>query len=1079
MRSLFVGLTFLLSFSFTPLIPGIAVLLAQTVGNASGPAPTSSVSDGASLQGLRWRNMGPANMGGRIADIAVAKVHGAPDAVYVATATGGLWKTMDDATTWEPVFDGVEGLIGIGAVAVAPSSPNVVWVGTGEANNRQSSSWGEGVYKSLDGGGSWNHMGLRETRHVGRIVIHPTNPDIVYVAAVGHLWGPNPERGVFKTTDGGASWERLLYVDEHTGAIDIAMDPQDPQTLFATMYQRQRRAWGFAGGGPGSGLYRTYDGGRSWTELTEGLPQGDKGRIGLDIYRGDGRIVYAVVEADPQRGLSVSAAPTSDPRKGGVFRSTDRGESWEHVNTLNPRPMYFSQIRIDPNDPRRIYVGANSFHASDDGGRTFTEPGYGGLGIHPDLHAMWIDPEDSNHIMIGNDGGLMTSRNSGRTWRFIDNLPIGQFYELGVDMRDPYYVCGGLQDNGSWCVPSATRSEDGITNHDVYNVGTSDGYYVLIDPSDHNIIYVEGPGGRISRFHLGTGARQAVRPAPLTKPETPPAAPPAESEEQYRFDWNAPMVMSSFDPATLYLGANVVFKSSDRGVTWSVVSPDLTTAADRDTLEIMGRRVTDETLSRHDGNSSYPNLTTLSESPLNRDVLYAGSDDGQVQVTRDGGVTWTNLTPNIPDLPPYTYVSRVVASHHTEGRVYATFDGHYNDDYQPYVYVSDDFGQRWRSLAGGLPETSINILGEHPRAPRLLFIGHEKGVHLSIDAGATWTSINGNMPRVPVDDLIIHPRDNDLIAGTHGRSIWILDDIGPLEALTPEVLAAPAHLLPARPARLFHTYNPQGWFGSDQFFAPNPEYGAGVVYWLREGSEEAVKITIRDARDEVLRTLEGPAKQGLNRVFWDLRIEPPYEAEPDQFGGSPPQGPEVLPGIYRVAARVGGEGGTELHGELRVEPDPYIPIDEADRRARREALLDLHELLRSLGEVRDAVAPLAEQIALVDDQLRDDHDAAPLREILDRLDELTETISGVEERVDGQLGHLGRLAGGIEEYPGAPRPDDLRQIEWAFDDVGDLVEELNQLTGTDLPDLYSQLEAQARWPHRRSPISPPRRRGRE
>ena len=1018
------------------------------------------------LDGLKWRSIGPANMGGRIADVAVAQVPGAPDAIYVGTATGGLWKSVDDGANWNPVFDSVDGLIGIGAVAVAPSNPNVVWVGTGEANNRQSSSWGEGVYKSMDAGANWAHMGIRQNRHVSRIVIHPRDPDIVYVAAMGHLWGPSSERGVYKTTDGGETWELVLHIDEHTGAIDLRMDPQDPQTLFAAMYQRQRRAWGFAGGGPGSGIYRTYDGGRNWTELTEGLPEGDKGRIGLDIYQRDGRTIYAIVEADRQRGFNMSGMPSADEENGGVFRSTDRGETWEQVNTINPRPMYFSQIRIDPKDPQRIYLLGMSIMSSSDGARTFDDPGYGGEGVHPDHHAMWIDPEDSNHLILGNDGGVYFSRSRGETWRFVDNLPIAQFYEIGVDMRDPYYVCGGLQDNGSWCIPSATRDRAGISNDDAYLVGSSDGYYVLIDPNDHNVVYVEGPGGRLGRFNASTGETQAIRPVPSEKPN--------EGEEGFRFDWNTPVVMSRYDPSTLYLGANVVFKSGDRGVTWSAISPDLTTATDRDTLEMMGHRVTDQTLSRHDGTSSFPNLTTLSESPLDQNVLYAGSDDGKVHVTLDGGSTWNDLTSNIPGLPQLTYVSRVVASHHAGGRVYATFDGHYNDDYHPYAYVSNDFGQTWQLMVRGLPETSVNIVREHPRTPNLLFLGHEKGVHVSVDGGANWASLNGNMPSVPVDDLIIHPRDNDLIAGTHGRSIWILDDIAPLEALTEEVLASQGTLIPTRPARMYNTHHYTGWFWAGHHYAANPDYGAGVAYWLSEGSDEDVEITIRDTGGEVLRTLAGPAEPGLNRVFWDLRPEPPREPPPGPpgFFNQPPRGPTVLPGIYQVT--VHGADGTELEGQLQVDPDPRSPITEGDRRDRHAALLELYELQKILVQAGNTAKSLSEQIDVLQRHLAI-ADLGEAAEPSRLVEEMTDRLSEVESDIGSQTGAIDQLLNSIDGYTSAPRPDDLRQIGWAFEDITGLVEALNRLAGTDLPALYTEFTAEALWPRAQPPIPLPRR----
>ena len=1034
--------------------------------------------------GLKWRSIGPANHGGRTVDFAVALRPEAPDVIYAATASGGLWASSNEGTTWEPVFDEVDGLLSIGDVAVAPSNPNIVWVGTGEANNRQSSPWGDGVYVSVDGARSWQHVGLKETRHVGRIVIHPTNPDVVYVAAVGHLWGPNEERGVYRTTDGGESWEKVLYVDQHTGAVDLVMDPLDPKTLLAAMYQRQRSNWGFAGGGPGSGLYRTVDGGESWEELTEGLPEGEMGRIGLAIYPKDPRLVYAIVEADPRGGFGAPPRPESE-LKGGVFRSTDRGESWEQVNTLNPRPSSYSQIRVDPNDPHRVYVLGQRLHVSDDGGRTFTAPlwstwieghAFGGGGVHPDNHALWIDPRNSNRQLLGNDGGVMMSWDRGETWRFIDNLPIGQFYEIGVDMRDPYYVCGGLQDNGSWCVPSATRSRDGITNHDVYNVGGGDGFNAEIDPNDHTILFLEWQGGRIYRLDLTTMHRQQLRPMPKAKPE--------DDDDGYRWNWNTPIVMSTRDPATIYVGSNHVHRSTDRGVTWEEISPDLTSAIDRDELEIMGRKVTDEALSRHDGVSSYGNLTTVSESPLEPEVLYTGSDDGQVHLTRDGGANWTNIT-DIPGLPPFTYVSGMVVSAHAPGRVYATFDGHANDDYKPYVYVSDNYGRMWRSLTNGLPEeTSVNVIQEHHRNPNLLFVGHEKGVHVSIDRGESWASLNNNLPPVPVDDLVIHPRDNDLIVGTHGRSIWILDDIGPLEALTEEVLGSDGQLLPGQPARLFHMNSPQGWFGRGQFFAPNPDYGARITYYLREAADE-VEISIRDASGEQVRKLEGSGKRGINRVTWDLLMEPPFEPEEGQTFGYAgiPSGPPVLPGDYsvQVTVRRGGSGSDQplrLTGNIVVGPDPEIAVSDADRRARHDALLTIRDLQRAMDASEKAARRLKEQLDEVQGTLAKRQDDPVPEGLGDRLKELADQLEEIQDEardVQGSIDPIPHLGGDIREYEGAPRPDERRALDWAFEEGTELVEVLNGLIQSELPSLYEELNAESLWPPRVPTVSPPRR----
>jgi len=970
-------------------------------------AQGSPAVDPALLTPLRWRSIGPANTGGRVADLAVARAPGLPDAIYVGTASGGIFKSTNQGTSWTPVFDRVDAMMSIGDLAVAPSNPNVIWAGTGEANNRQSSSWGDGVYRSLDGGRTWKAAGLAETRHIGRVLVHPSNPDVVYVAAVGHLWGSNSERGVFKTTDGGQSWTRVLHVDDHTGATDVVMDPDNPDTLFAATYQRQRKAWGFNGGGPGSGIYRTRDGGANWTKLSTGLPGGDKGRIGLDIFAGDSRLVYAVVEAPG--------------RESGVYRSTDGGDTWEAWSSLNPRPMYYSQIRTDPKDPRRVYLlGSNrGFYISDDGGKTFRDVF---STVHSEDHALWIDPADTNHLIVGGDGGVSISWDRGVTWLFRDNLPIGQFYEISADLQDPYTICGGLQDNGHWCVPSATRNQTGIANRDGFNIGSGDGFYARIDPADARTAFIESQEGRANRVNLATLERQAISPGAL-RPGTDRV-----STERQRWNWNTPIVMSGFDSKVLYMGSHLVFRSADRGMTWTAISPDLTANVNRESLQMMGGPVPERALSRHDGQTSFSTLTTIAESPLDAKLLYTGSDDGQVQVTKDGGQKWTNLTARIPGLPPGTYVSSVAASRHVAGRVYLTFDGHYNDDYSAYAYVSNDYGQTWRSIASGLPATSLHRLREHPRNAGLLFLGHERGIHFSIDGGATWSSLNLNMPNVPVDDILIHPRDNDLIVGTHGRSIWVLDRIASLETLTPEAMRTEAFLVPPAKARLLSIYTPQAWYGAGQYFAPNPDFSAAVEYFLRTAPGSQVSVTVADSHGSLIRTLRAPARAGMNRVAWDLRMEPVSSAGRETLAGTtggPLAGPLVLPGVYTVTVTVAGVGGKPLKGELRVEGDPRVSFSDADRRARQAALLTLYELEKSLSAARASSAT-----ARVGADTR---------------------LAQLQAEIAAELNTASALSRAIEGYSGLPTSDQRRQIEWVVEGGSKTIDALNRVLRTETP----------------------------
>ena len=982
----------------------------------TGLAAQAPALDPALLGTLRWRSIGPANTGGRIADFAIARVPGQPDAIYVATASGGVFKSTNQGTSWTPIFDRVDAMMSIGDVTVAPSNPSLVWVGTGEANNRQSSSWGDGVYKSVDAGQTWKPAGLADTRQVARIVVHPSDPDVVYVAATGHLWGSNAQRGVFKTTDGGGTWAKVLYVDEHTGATDLAMDPQDPQTLYAAMYQRQRKAWGFNGGGPGSGIFRSRDGGATWNRLSNGLPQGDQGRIGLDIFHADPRVIFAVVEAAG--------------RDSGVYRSADRGETWQAWSTLNPRPMYYSQIRSDPKDASRVYLlGSNrGFYISNDGGKTFADVF---STIHSEDHALWIDPDDTNHLIVGGDGGVSISWDRGQTWLFRDNLPVGQFYEISADLQDPYVICGGLQDNGHWCVPSATRMRTGISNHDGFNIGSGDGFYARIDPADPRTAIIESQDGRANRVNLATLERQSVSPLP------PDRLPKGERE---RWNWNSPIVMSAFDPKTLYMGSNMIFKSPDRGATWRAISPDLTANIDRESLQMMGARVPERALSRHDGQTSFSTLTTIGESPLDAKVLYTGSDDGRLMVTRDGGQQWTSLSERVAGLPPATYVSSVLPSRHAAARVYATFDGHYNDDYRAYAFVSDDYGQSWRSIAAGLPAASVHRLREHPRNARLLFLGHERGIHFSIDGGASWSSLALNMPNVPVDDILIHPRDNDLIAGTHGRGIWVLDNISALEALTPEAIRSDAFLVPPARARLLAIYNPQAWYGAGQYFAPNPDFGAAVDYYLRAASSDAISVTIADSRGALLRTLKGTGRAGLNRVSWDMRMEPPWaDAQRDAPApgglGAPPQGPLVLPGAYTVTVDAAGR---TLSGELRIDVDPRVIFSDADRRARQTALLNLYALQKSLSAARVAGATAAGQF-----------DTPGGRGIASSRADAGSRLTRVQSDLVTQFNAVNNLSRAIEGYSGLPTADQRRQIDWAFEDAAKAVDLMNRVLQTD------------------------------
>lgn len=991
------------------------------------------------LAGLRWRPLGPARFGGRVTDFAV--VESKPAQFYVATASGGLWKTTSLGAHWEPVFDDVE-CASLGDVAIAPSDPEVVWVGTGEANNSQFSPWGNGVYRSTDGARTWTHLGLEETRHIGRIVVDPTDPDLAYVAAVGHLWGPNAERGVFRTLDGGQSWKKVLFIDADTGVIDLVMDPGDPRVLFAAAYQRRRMPWGFSRSGPGSGIYRTTDGGATWTKLTAGLPEGNMGRIGLDIHRRDGSTVFAAIEATPPAG--------------GLYRSADGGDTWEQLSDLSPWPVssYFGQIRIDPNDPQRIYVGGRPLSVSDDGGRTFRDTG--ARGVHSDHHALWIDPNDSDYLLLGNDGGVYVSFDRGEHWRMLDNLPLGQFYAIGVDMQEPYWVCGGLQDNGGWCGPSAARYGGGIGNYDWVNIVGADGFYVAVDPEDPRVLFTEWQVGRMVRVDRVTGERKPIQ------PQADPGEPP------YRWNFSTPIVMSTHDPKTLYVGANVVLRTTDRGATWTAISPDLSRSQGRPPPGV-ATEPNDRTLGR------YGTITTIAESALDPQLLYAGTDDGSLHVTRDGGRTWKEVSANVPGLPPGTYVSRVVASRARDTTVYATFDGHYRDDYRAYVYMSDDYGTSWKAIDLGLPEWSVNVLVEHPANPDVLVLGNEVGVYVSIDRGERWMRLKNNLPTVPVDDIVVHPRENDLVLGTHGRSIWVLDDMTPLEQLTWDVLQAPAHLFPIRRATIFNypptplshrrgiDAGPRYW-NSGTYAAPNPPAGALIRYHLRDTQPAPVQVTMLGADGRILRELEGPRAAGFQELVWDLRLQP-------HSNGAP--APRVGPGEYTVRLEAAGQVFSD---EVSVRLDPLVEASQEELRARQQLLMAVHALGHSLVAAAAATDRLLEELS-VESWLRQG-DAQIPAEIVQAAHELEAEIREIDAALDGQLGRRLRLFSGLDQSHLPPRPAEFLELDRIREEARGTIERLGDLIRTRLADLVPQLASHGvRIAPPPPPAIPPRTRG--
>jgi len=914
-------------------ILGAGFTLAFLIAAPLAGQATAPISE-AHLQALQPRGIGPAVTGGRVHDIEALPED--PSTIFVASASGGLWKTTNRGITWKNVFDTMA-VSTFGDVAIAPSNHDIVYAGTGEQNNRQSTSWGNGIYRSDDGGESWEHLGLAQTRHIGKVEVHPHDPDVVYVAALGNLWAPSTERGVFKSTDGGSTWEKVFYVDEHTGVVDLVMDPSNPDILYAAAYQRLRRAWGFNGGGPGSGIFKTTDGGANWTELTNGIPSGDKGRIGLAIAHSNPQVLNALIQ-------------TGDNNETGTYRSEDGGATWERVNPTNGRPMYYSEIFIDPNNEDRVYVLATSSHRSEDGGRNFDEiavrPTYD-VGVHADHHALWIDPNDSNHLYLGGDAGFHESYDRGETFRKINNFLIAQFYAIGVDMRDPYYVYGGLQDNHSFMGPSQTRRWAGIVNDDWKQVGYGDGMFWQPDQTADLFAYGTSNGGTYFRFNPITGDMLDI------SPEAP------VGEEGYRFDWTSPALLSQHDPATVYVAGNRLFVSRDRGESWERTL-DLSKQVDRDTVPLMGVLGGDIPISRNDGTGSYGEAVSIGESPLDPDVFWVGMDDGNLQLSQDGGTTWTEVSGNVPGIRPGTYVSRITPSATAPGTAYAAFDAHRDGDFAPYLFRTTDFGATWEPLMTGLPAGSVNDIIEHPDNPNVLFLGSEHHLFVSTDAGESWARWPG-MPTTHYDDLVIHPREKDLVIGTHGRAIWVMDDTRPLAEWNARVAGAPAHLFSVGRATIFTYWKDTSYRGQAEFAGENPVDGAIITYTLGSGEGDAL-LRVARADGTVIREYEVPNEGGMHRVNWDLRYPARPDAgterwqpfEDDRLSRSvAPRGHFVSPGTFTLTLEA---RGTTVSTTVEVRRDPEMPLTQAQYEEREAFLNEVVALQQEFTEALGAAA---------------------------------------------------------------------------------------------------------------------------
>jgi len=957
----------------------LALLLILSFQTQAQETPLSTATFGS----MQVRQIGPATMSGRISTLDA--VHSNPNVLWVGAGGGGVWKSENGGTTFKPVFD--KHSQSIGNIAIDQQHPDTVWVGTGEPWIRNSVSIGDGIYKTVDGGENWTHLGLEATERIAKIIIHPQDPNIVYVAAMGPLWADGEDRGIYKTSNGGETWEKVLYIDNNTGASDLAMNPENPDIIYAGMYAFRRTAYDFVSGGEGSGLYKSTDGGATWIELKQDLPQGMKGRIALSVTPANADIVYALIESD-------STA---------LFRSSNKGDNWTEMNrsrTVSERPFYFSLLVADPTDSSRIYKPGLNLNVSSDGGKAFATPYTVNPlgGIHVDHHALWVGSQDNNLLYLGTDGGLYTSRDAGSTWSFNRSLPISQFYHVSVDNERPYNVYGGLQDNGSWMGPS--RGTGGIRIADWKNVGGGDGFYVWPDPEDSNIVFWQSQGGNVQRFYLKTREAKSIKPTKTA------------SEDNLRFNWNAPVHFGA-KSKNLYIGAQYLYRSRDRGDTWMRISPDLTT---NDTTK--QQQASSGGLSKE--NTSAENHTTIiaiKESPLNDQIIWVGTDDGNLQVTRNGGKNWENVITNVPNLPANTWVSYVEASHSIEGRAFATFDGHRAGDMNSYVYMTDDYGKTWKSISDENISGYAHVIREDPQSSNLLFLGTEFGLFISIDTGKHWVRFEGNMPPVAVYDMVIHPIDNDLVMATHGRGIFILDDITSLRGLNPEVLDTEVTLLPSRPYRIGTFGGQQIFPGDDEYVGPNPTEEASISYYLKKRHIFGdLKVEVLDAEDKVIAELQAGKSRGINKVAWPARMKAPrVPTSRNTISANSIFGPAYPPGEYKVRV----VKGDEIHeGSILLEYDPASPHSIADRELQYKVVMDAYNLLEDLGFLNAQI---------VDAKTKADSAAVKTSgELKERLENFSKLMDGMHKNLvstdPNQFGSDEKLREKIAEiYGGASR----------------------------------------------------------
>ena len=1095
--------------SFALLIPGAAWAKKKKEDTEKPKASAEAERLASStFSGLKFREIGPAIASGRIGDLAVDPDN--PKRYFVAVASGGVWRTENAGTTWQPIFDN-EGSYSIGCVTLDPNDPFTVWVGTGENNSQRSVAYGDGVYKSTDGGDTWQHMGLENSEHIGKIVVDPRDSNTVYVASQGPLWSEGGDRGLYKTTDGGQTWESILEIEddpEHTGVSDLVMDPRDPDVLYASTYQRRRRVWTLINGGPGSAIYKSTDAGATWNKLSNGLPSVDMGRIGLALPPSNPDIVYAMIETAGDEG--------------GVFRSTNRGASWEkRSGYVSGSPQYYQEIIPDPHNPDRVYSMDTWMMVTEDGGATWNE--IGEYYKHVDNHALWINPDDTDHLIAGCDGGIYETWDRGATWHFKPNLPVTQFYKVETDNDFPFYnVYGGTQDNFTIGGPSRTRNQHGITNREWFFTLGGDGFEPQIDPENPDIIYSQLQYGVLHRFDRKNGEIIHIQPA---------AAP---GEDPLRFNWDSPLIISPHSNTRLYFAAQKVFRSDDRGQSWQSVSEDLTLGLDRNKLEVMGRVWGVDAVAKNRSTSIYGNIVALSESSLEEGLLYAGTDDGVVQVLEPGAEGWRKID-SFPGIPELTYVDALEASLHDANTVYAAFNDHKSGNFKPYILKSTDRGATWTSISGNLPERgSVYAVAEDHVDPNLLFAGTEFGAFFTLDGGEHWIQLKAGLPTIAIRDIDIQQRENDLVLASFGRGFFILDDYTPLRHVDAERLEQDSILFPVKNAWNYIESYPLGLRGNahqgDGFYAaPNPPFGATFTYYLKEGFETleakrqkaekekaeagedvfypswddlraeereqppAVVLTVRDADGHVVRRLEGPTSAGMHRVTWDLRY-PSYEPvnlQPFVWNNpfsEPARGPMAMPGTYEVSLALRVDGELTTLGESQTfETVPLgvatLPVD--DRGALLAFQKETGELQRAVFGAVAAVGEARARLDHLERAIRDTPaaDEALAKKALDIRNALADVMIELtgdatvarrsEPTPQSIVSRVGTIVQGHWASTSTPTQTQRDHYTYAAETFGPVLESLKQVIEVDLEGLEKDLEAAgAPWTPGRLPSWP-------